>query len=166
MDAAKESFISSTFWSERIGPTAAIKTLEIMEKNRSWKTITSLGKYLIKIWKKLSKRHKLSIEINGLPSLAKFKFKNSNNQKYKTYITQRMLEKGYLASNGVYMSTSHNLKMLKKYEEILDEIFFEISLCEKGDLNIDYLLNYPVSTLPFWKSKLNKLFFNRVSNLY
>ncbi len=149
MDAAKKSFISSTFWSERIGPTAAIKTLEIMEKNKSWKTITNLGKYLIKIWEKLSKRHKLSIEINGLPSLAKFKFKNSNNQKYKTYITQRMLEKGYLASNGVYMSTSHNLKILKKYEEILDEIFFEISLCEKGDLNIDYLLNYPVSTLPF-----------------
>ena len=91
-------------------------------------TITRLGKYLIEIWKKLSRRHKLNIEINGLPSLAKFKFKNSNNQKYKTYITQRMLEKGYLASNGVYMSTSHNLKMLKKYEEILDEIFLKFHM--------------------------------------
>ena len=91
----------------------------------------------------------MNIQINGLPSLAKFKFDNLNNQKYKTYITQKMLEKGYLASNGVYMSTSHNTKILSQYEEILDEIFFEISLCEKVVLNIDYLLNYPVSSLPF-----------------
>ena len=30
MSAAQETFISSTFWTERIGPTAALKTLEIM----------------------------------------------------------------------------------------------------------------------------------------
>ena len=81
--------------------------------------------------------------------MAKFKFNYLNNQKYKTYITQKMLERGYLASNGVYMSTSHNINILNKYEEILDEIFFEISLCEKGLINVDYLLNYPVSSLPF-----------------
>ena len=149
MQKAQKTFISSTFWSERIGPTAAIKTLKIMEKNKSWNRITKLGKILIKIWKKLSDRHNLNIQINGLPSLAKFKFNNLDNQKYKTYITQKMLERGYLASNGVYMSTCHNTKILNKYEEILDEIFFEISLCEKGVLNIDYLLNYPVSSPPF-----------------
>ena len=32
MEAAQSSFISSTFWTERIGPTAGLKTLEIMEK--------------------------------------------------------------------------------------------------------------------------------------
>ena len=60
-----------------------------------------------------------------------------------------MLERGYLAANGVYMSTCHNIQILKKYEEILDEIFYEISLCEKGIFNLDYLLNYPVSKIPF-----------------
>ena len=149
VSASENTFISSTFWTERIGPTAAIKTLEIMEKTKSWEKITKLGKNLIKIWKKLSSKHKLNISINGIPSLCKFTIKSNNSLLYKTYITQKMLERGFLAANGVYMSTSHNNKILKKYEEILDEIFYDISLCEKGIFNIDYLLNYPVSKIPF-----------------
>tara|TARA_A100001015_G_C15040944_1_gene739636 strand:- start:528 stop:2585 length:2058 start_codon:yes stop_codon:yes gene_type:complete len=149
VSASENTFISSTFWTERIGPAAAIKTLEIMEKTKSWEKITKLGKNLIKIWKKLSSKHKLNISINGIPSLCKFTIKSNNSLLYKTYITQKMLERGFLAANGVYMSTSHNNKILKKYEEILDEIFYDISLCEKGIFNIDYLLNYPVSKISF-----------------
>ena len=149
VEAAEKTFISSTFWTERIGPAAAIKTLELMEKTQSWKKITKLGKNLINIWKKLAKRHNLILDITGIPSLCKFTIKSHNSQFYKTYITQKMLEKGYLAANGVYMSTCHNIIILKKYEEILDEIFYEISLCERGIFNIDYLLNYPVSKVPF-----------------
>ena len=36
MDAAQSTFISSTFWTERIGPSAALKTLEVMEREKSW----------------------------------------------------------------------------------------------------------------------------------
>jgi len=149
VSASENTFISSTFWTERIGPSAAIKTLEIMEKTKSWEKITKLGKSLIKIWKKLSMRHQLILDINGIPSLCKFTIISNNSLLYKTYISQRMLEKGFLAANGVYMSTCHDEKILKKYEEILDEIFYDISLCEKGIFNIDYLLNYPVSKIPF-----------------
>ena len=49
MESIKNTFISSTFWTERIGPTAALKTLEVMEKKQSWKYITNLGKYIKKI---------------------------------------------------------------------------------------------------------------------
>ena len=44
MESAQASFISSTFWTERIGPTAALKTLEVMENIQSWKIITDIGK--------------------------------------------------------------------------------------------------------------------------
>ena len=43
-----------------------------------------------------------------------------------------MLKKNILASNGVYLSTSHNKDIFKKYEKVLDKIFYDISLCEKG----------------------------------
>ena len=46
MESIKDTFISSTFWTERIGPTAALKTLEVMEKYKTWNYITSLGKYV------------------------------------------------------------------------------------------------------------------------
>ena len=32
MENAQKTFISSTFWTERSGPSAAIKTLELMQK--------------------------------------------------------------------------------------------------------------------------------------
>ena len=43
MESAQSSFISSTFWTERIGPAAALKTLEVMEREQSWETITKVG---------------------------------------------------------------------------------------------------------------------------
>ena len=101
------------------------------------------------LWKRLSNRHNLNISISGLPSLAKFSFKSESSQKYKTYITQEMLKKGFLAGTGVYMSIAHNEKIIKKYELALDEIFYNISLCEKRMSSIDEILKYPVSHLPF-----------------
>ena len=149
MEAAKNSFMSSTFWSERIGPVAALKTLEVMEKSKSWFVITNLGKILISIWKKIASKYRIKIIITGIPSLAKFSIISKNAQAYKTLISQRMLDGGFLASDGVYMSISHNLDILKKYETILDEIFYDISLCEKQKISIKDILKYPVSFLPF-----------------
>ena len=153
MDQAKSSFMSSTFWSERIGPVAALKTLEIMERDKSWIKITELGKKLINLWKKISRRHNIKIIITGLPSLAKFNFVSNNSQAYKTYLTQEMLAKGILAANGVYMSTAHNEKILNKYENFLDEIFFTIAKCEKSQIKIETILKSPISKIPF--SRLN-----------
>ncbi len=149
MDSAKKSFISSTFWTERIGPAAALKTLEIMERDKSWERISYLGKELVSIWKKLSKKHNLSINITGLPSLAKFSFKSKDSQAYRTFICQEMLKHKFLAASGVYLCISHNKKILKKYSVYLDEIFYKISECEKGNLNISDILKYPVSRVPF-----------------
>ena len=149
MDSALKSFISSTFWTERIGPVAAIKTLEVMEREKSWKRITNLGEKVFLIWKKLSKKYNLKIDFTGLPSLAKFNFRNKNGLAYKTFITQEMLKHKFLAANGVYISIAHNEKILKKYSEHLDEIFYKISECEKGNLDIRNLLKYPISGIAF-----------------
>ena len=43
MDFAQKTFISSTFWTERVGPSAALKTLEIMKKIKSWEIILKKG---------------------------------------------------------------------------------------------------------------------------
>ena len=149
MDSAQKSFISSTFWTERIGPVAAIKTHVIMEREKSWSRISYLGQKLFLIWKKLSKKYNLAINISGLPSLAKFSFKSKNTQAYKTLITQEMLNHKFLAANAVYLSVSHNEKILKKYSEHLEEIFYKISECEKGNLNILSILKYPISHTSF-----------------
>ena len=115
MDMKKKTFMSSTFWTERSGPTAALKTLEIMEKLKSWEIITKKGYKIQEFWKKLGKKYNLQLTVQGIPSLTNFQFNTKYHSFYKTFITSEMLKKGYLANNIVYSSISHSEKILKKY---------------------------------------------------
>jgi len=144
MDVAQSTFISSTFWTERIGPTAALKTLEVMEKTKSWELITNIGKSIGQKWKDLGDKHQLLIKVNGLPSMIGFSIQSEDWLKYKTYITQEMLKNGILASNVIYVCTEHGQVEVDNYFEILNQIFKTISFCENSDLPIDSLLDGPV----------------------
>lgn len=144
MEAAQTSFISSTFWTERIGPTAALKTLEIMEREKTWDYITDMGKYIGEKWTEIAELNGLNITIAGLPALISFSFDSDDHLKYKTLITQEMLKKGYLAANSVYVCTAHTKEIIDKYIDELDELFELISKCENKEKNINELLNGPV----------------------
>ena len=144
MDAAQTTFISSTFWTERIGPTAALKTLEVMERERSWEKITKTGETVMAGWNKLAQAHGLNIAVSGMPSLAVYGFKSDNRLKYKTLVTQEMLKQGLLATTAFYTSTAHTPEILDRYFNTLDPIFAQISRCEAGELDIDTLLEGPV----------------------
>ena len=143
MSAAQETFISSTFWTERIGPTAALKTLEVMEREKSWDIITSIGVGLKESWTSLALKHNLKIKLNGLPSLASFSFESKNALEYKTIIAQEMLKKGFLASTTCYVCIDHKQEIISKYLTALDEVFSLIKKCEDG-LPIDGILEGPV----------------------
>lgn len=143
MEAAQSSFISSTFWTERIGPTAALKTLEVMERLRSWETITATGLEIRRRWQMLADKHGLKIEHWGLPALTGFSFQSRRALAYKTLITQEMLAKGYLAGNSVYVCTEHTPQVIDAFFAALDPVFGLIKECEEGR-SIDSLLKGPV----------------------
>ncbi|MFH1263279.1 MAG: aminotransferase class III-fold pyridoxal phosphate-dependent enzyme [Pseudomonadota bacterium] len=143
MEAAQTTFISSTFWTERIGPTAALKTLEVMERERSWERITQTGLEITKRWKDLAGRHGLSITTNGLPALTGFSFNGPNALAYKTLITQEMLRQGYLAGTSVYVCTEHTPEIVSRFFEVLESPFKLIKECEEGR-DVMTLLEGPV----------------------
>ncbi|MDM7858933.1 aminotransferase class III-fold pyridoxal phosphate-dependent enzyme [Thiopseudomonas acetoxidans] len=143
MEAAQSTFISSTFWTERIGSAAGLKTLEVMEKVKSWETITATGLTIRDGWQKLADKHELAISHFGLPALTGFSFASEKNLFYKTLITQEMLSKGYLASNAVYVCTEHTQQVVDAYFENLDPIFALIKECEEGR-DVEALLKGPV----------------------
>ena len=143
MQATQNTFISSTFWTERIGPTAALKTLEIMREKKSWEKITQVGKIIRTKWRKLAEKYELDIDIWGIPALSGFNFRSPNALAYKTIITQEMLKKGYLAANSVYVCTEHSSKIIDSYFEELDPIFSIIKKCEDG-LDIGSVLKSPI----------------------
>jgi glutamate-1-semialdehyde aminotransferase len=147
MEAAQKTFISSTFWTERIGPTAALKTLEVMERIKSWEIITAKGNKMRNGWNKLAENNNLKINISGIPSLSFYNINTNNAEdflKYKTFITQEMLKKGFLASNNFYASIAHSDLNMEQYFEALNPIFKIIKKCEDGFLDIDSLLEGPV----------------------
>lgn len=132
MEAAQTTFISSTFWTERIGPTAALKTLEVMERFKSWGVITQTGLHIRQGWQQLADRHGLNIDHWGLPALTGFTFQSPNALAYKTLITQEMLTKGYLAGNSVYVCTEHTPEVVNDFFEALDPVFGLVKECEEG----------------------------------
>jgi glutamate-1-semialdehyde 2,1-aminomutase len=153
MEAAQTTFISSTFWTERIGPAAALKTLQVMEREKSWETITAIGADIGERWQQLGSRHSLPLEISGLKAMIGFAIQSPDALKYKTLITQEMLKHGYLASTAVYSCLAHTPEIVDGYFDKLDGVFATIAKCESGVEAVDRLLEGPVCHSGF--SRLN-----------
>ena len=139
MEAAQNTFISSTFWTERIGPSAAIKCLEVMDREHSWDRISQIGKSVKQAWTELGSKYGLSLEVGGLDAIASLSFSGKNSLAYKTLLTQEMLKKGFLASNVFFSSIAHTEEVIQEYVHELDSVFQLIADCEDG-LAIEELL--------------------------
>jgi glutamate-1-semialdehyde 2,1-aminomutase len=135
MQAAQKTFISSTFWTERIGPTAALATLNVMEETDAPQRVHEIGIEVQQRWVELGATHYLVVTPGGLPALANFSIANYNPLAVKTYITQAMLELGYLASNAMYMSIAHTPEILNQYFNALDTVFEKISQTDDPELS-------------------------------
>jgi len=98
-----------------------------------------------KKWKSISKKHNIDIQVYGLPSISSFSFKHKDSLKFKTFLTQEFLKKGYLASTSFYASTAHSENIIDDYSVVLEEIFFEIKKCIDGKIKIDNILDGKVS---------------------
>jgi glutamate-1-semialdehyde 2,1-aminomutase len=147
MSSARLSFISSTFWTDRVGFSAALATLKEMERIQSWKIITRLGKKIKSFWFKTSKKYNLPIRIHGLDALPSFDFISNKNNYYKAYLTQEMLKSNVLATNTVYCSVTHK-KYISKYFSLYEKIFSKIKKIENEGTILKFL-EYPIADQGF-----------------
>ena len=124
MQSAQVTFISSTNWTERLGPVAALATLKKMKRLNVAKKLQVTGNKVKKIWSDKAKKNGLSITTGGLPPFSNFTFAHGDkHQALKTLFIQEMLQRGFLASNMVFASYAHTDAILKKYEKAVDEVF-------------------------------------------
>ena len=148
MEAAQNTFISSTFWTERIGPTAALATLDVMEQTKSWEIITKMGVYITEQWQSVAKSTGIAIKISGLPALTSFSVDSKFALEYKTLITQEMLKKSYLAGTSVYVATVHTKEIVDRFFAELEPVFALIKECEDGR-DVNALLDGPTCSSGF-----------------
>lgn len=149
MESAQDTFISSTYWTERIGPVATIATIKKMIKNKVPEKLEKIGKYLNKNLEKIALKNSIKIQIEGKMALLHFSFQNEEKkQALQTLFTQEMLKRGIIASNGIYVCYAFKKKHVKKYLKAVDEVFGILSKAIKEN-KIEKLLEGPVAQAGF-----------------
>lgn len=129
MKAANDTFISSTYWSERIGPTAAIATIEKMKYSNYQYNIRSLNDYFVKGLKSIIENSKLNITIkNAIPSLISVEYNYSEKDSIREFIIHEMLKRNYLTSNIIFLSNAHSNKIIDEY---LSELEIVLNLVKR-----------------------------------
>ena len=123
MQAAQSTFISSTFWTERIGPSAALAALEVMREEEAPQQVHLIGTTVQERWRSLATRNGMDVTLSGLPALASFSINGLDSFAVKTYVTAWMLREGYLSGVNLYASLAHTPEILDNYFESLAPIF-------------------------------------------
>ncbi len=133
MQVAQDTFISSTYWTDRIGPVAALASIKKIKNNNVPAYLIQSGKRIQDGWKNLALKHKLKIETGGIYPLGHFSFICDEPLLLKTLFTQEMLRKGFLATGAFYASYAHKKEHLVGYLSAVDETFnFIAKATEKG----------------------------------
>ncbi|MDD2731851.1 MAG: aminotransferase class III-fold pyridoxal phosphate-dependent enzyme [Candidatus Pacebacteria bacterium] len=144
MEAADKSFISSAFWTERIGPAAAIATINKLKRYNVPLHLCELGGLIKNGWERLAEKHNIDIEIMNILPLITFKFNyGKDSQAVHTLFNQEMLKRGYLVSKSVYLSYAHTKEHIEDYLKNADEVFSLIKNALETN-NIYNLLKGPV----------------------
>jgi glutamate-1-semialdehyde 2,1-aminomutase len=135
MDGAHRSFISSTNWTESVGPVAALAAIKKMQRIDVPAHVAQVGNRVMQYWNEAAARHGLPVDTSdGRPCLAHFTFKHEQSEALRTLYTQLMLERGFLAGTGLYPTLAHTDEVVSLYGAAIDGVFEEIAgALAKGD---------------------------------
>jgi glutamate-1-semialdehyde 2,1-aminomutase len=146
MNIAQDTFVSSTFWTERVGPAAALATIKKHIQVGLHKYLAEQGERVRKIWSRAAASAGVEITLSGTSPLPAFAFDHPEAEVLRTLFTQRLLELGYLASPSVYMTYAHTAALLEDYDRAVTKVFSEIGcLLDKKGVNLSEYLTGPVA---------------------
>jgi glutamate-1-semialdehyde aminotransferase len=135
MQSAQDTFISSTYWTDRIGLVASLATIKKYQENSVEKALDKNGTMIQDGWKDLASKHNLDISIMGIKPLSYFAFNYPNDKEIKTLFIQEMLELGFMSTTGYYASYAHKESDIKEYLNAVDKVFEKISQAiQTGDI--------------------------------
>jgi glutamate-1-semialdehyde 2,1-aminomutase len=123
MQAAQTTFISSTSWTERIGPVAALATIRKHRELDVASHLIATGERIQSGWQIAADGAGLKIHVSGIPPLSHVGFEYPNGQAIGTLFTQLMLERGFLAGKAFYASYAHQDVHIESYLEAVRDVF-------------------------------------------
>jgi glutamate-1-semialdehyde 2,1-aminomutase len=144
MQAAQDTFISSTYWTEAIGPTAALAAIKKMQRINLPEHLSYVGGRVKEIWEETAARHGLTATATEVLPLLFFSFKDGDGRVMKTLFVQEMLKRGILATTQFYASYVHTDEYIEIYANALSDVFALMAKAVR-DGNASNLLNGPVA---------------------
>ena len=148
MKLSTKTFISSAFWTERLGPACALAFIKKHKRLNLGSTLSEKGKKIKKIWKTAAENADLSIKISGIDPLASFKLDISNWRAGITFFNQEMLKRGFLTSDRCYANYKHDEYSLNKYKNACLDVFEKISKFER-EKTLVKKINGPLKMIDF-----------------
>jgi glutamate-1-semialdehyde 2,1-aminomutase len=127
MDAAQSTFISSTMWTERIGPAAALATICKHRSHSVPAHLVRIGERVQRGWREAAQDARLKLHVTGIAPLSHFGFEHEEPLTVATLFIQGMLDRGYLAATSFYSSLAHTDAIIDGYLSAVRETFGEIA---------------------------------------
>jgi len=135
MQAAQESFISSTYWTEGVGPAAALATVRKMQQVDVPAYVASIGIPLREGLQQIAAQEAVPLKLSGYPALTYINFDHPEALALQTLLTVRMLRHGFLAGAGFYPSLAHTPEHVDRYLAAAEEVFAELGQAvRQGDV--------------------------------
>ncbi len=138
MESAEDTFISSSYWSDAIGLSASIATIQKLISHNVAAHVKSVGTYILLSWEQLAEEHNIPLTVTEFEGLPHFEFEHPESQALLTLFTQEMLKEGYLTHSTFYVNYAHNGKIIRKYLKSVDKTFGTVEKALKGDIS-DFL---------------------------
>jgi len=107
MRAVQDSFISSTYWTESVGPTAALATLKVLQEENIPAHVARVGNLVRSGLAAMAQVYSLPPQIGGFPALTTLGFAHPESAALLTLWTTKMLERSFLAGSGFYPTLAH-----------------------------------------------------------
>lgn len=149
MDSTQKSFISSTYWTDRIGIVASLATINKLEKYNVPSYLNALSIKIKQDWKQIAEDNEIKIKIvESVLPLPSFTFEYHNNQAIKTLFTQEMLKEKYLTSDSIYVSYSHTNDIIDEYMFTVNKVFKLIKKAIDSNM-VEKLLDGPIAQTGF-----------------
>ena len=123
MEAAQKSFISSTSWTERIGPTAALAMIRKHRERDVASHLVAVGERVQEGWTRAAEAAGLPIHVSGLAPLSHFDLRCEEAPALLTLFIQELLDRGYLASASFYACFAHEDRHVEGYLAAVGEAF-------------------------------------------
>ena len=143
MEAAQNTFISSSAWTEKIGPVAAIATIKKHNRQNVGQYLAEVGTRVQVGWKDAALKNNLDITVTGIPPLSSLSFDYPDGQQIATLFVQEMLDRGFLASTAFYSIYGHEPKHIDAYLDAVEEVFGVISRARESE-EVEILLRGPI----------------------